>query len=208
MTVHYAWLKGVRDRSLVIFALIPPMQFTAMVIGFSLDKRHLTYPFIGPDWAGDFPGLAILIPAVVGSCSAFWMLRSEVATRAIDSFVVASRPVAVIAALVVTGTVTAAAGWLGGLAAILMLTADLPANLLTLASSGALAALAGASLGALYVTILPQPGMLVWAVVAGLPLGPWIFDPASRSHLIPIALVVSIVAMAASTFLLRRRCAS
>jgi hypothetical protein len=206
--LHYAWIKGMRDRSLLIFALIPPIQFTFMVLGFSVAMRNLSYPFTPPDWTGDFPGFAIVFPSLFGSISAFWALRAEVATRAVDSFVVASRPIAVIGALVVIGTVTGAGGWIGGLVTIVALTADLPANVLSLASNGALAALAGASLGALYVTILPQPTMLIWAIVAGFPLAPWIFSPASGPWLMPVALSVSVVAVVTSTLLLRRRCAS
>lgn len=206
--LHYAWLKGMRDRSLPIFALMPVMQFAAMIIGFSAFRGHLSYPFAGPDWTGDFPGIAIVLPSTISSICAFWIFRAEVATRAIDSFVVASRPLAVTGALVVIGFVTAVVGWLGGIATIVMLTGEIPGNLLSLVTNGTLSALAGASLGALYVTILPQPSMLVWALVAGLPLAPWIFDPASRSHLLPVALAVFFVATTSSTFLLRRRCAS
>lgn len=206
--LHYAWLKGWRDRSIPVFALIPTVQFTFMVIGFSVATGHVSYPFTSPDWTGDFPGVAILIPSVIGSLSAFWTFRAEVATRAVDSFVVASRPAAVTAALTVVGTVTAVSAWIAGLATIVLLTADLPAGFVSLLINGALGALAGASLGALYVAILPQPTMLIWAFVAGTPVAPLIFNPATRRYLVPVALAVTLVAMTSSTFLLRRRCAS
>ncbi len=207
--LHYAFLKGMRDRSLPIFVLMMPVQVAAMIIGYSVINRHLQYPLVGFDWdEGDVAVIAILLPSVVATLSAFWTFRSEVATRAIGSFVIASRPITVVLALIVFAAATATGGSIATTATIAVLTAGLPANLASLAALGILHSFVGASLGALYVTISPQPAMLVWAFIAGFPLAPWILDPASQSRLSMIAAVLSVVCIGVSAFLLRRRCAT
>jgi len=206
--LRYAFLKGMRDRSLPIFFLLEPAQVAAMLIGYSVMNRHLHYPLIMPGDVGDVVGFSVLFPSFVATLSAFWTFRSEVATRAIGSFVVASRPSTVVVALVVFAAATAIGGLIGAITTAAVLTAALPANLASLAPLGVISSLVGASLGALYVTISPQPAMLVWAFIAVIPLAPWIFHPPSTPRLLMIAALVSIVCIGVSAFLLRRRCAT
>ena len=89
-----------------------------------------------------------------------------------------------------------------------LLTGDFPRQLASHWGLGALAALAGAALGTLYVTISPQPAMLGWAFLAGIPAGPLVFLPKHWDRLPVVTLVVTLVCIAASTLLLRRRCAT
>lgn len=207
--MHYAFLKGMRDRSLPIFFLMGPVQLAAMLIGFSLIRRHLHYPLLTPDFdRGDVAIFTIVLPSIVATLSAFWTFRSEVATRAIGSFVVASRPITVVVALIVFAAATAIGGLMAMLGTFVVLLAALPPNLATFAALGVISAFVGGSLGALYVTISPQPAMLVWAFIAGFPLAPWILDPAFRPRLLTIDGIVLIVCIGVSTFLLRRRCAT
>jgi hypothetical protein len=207
--LHYAFLKGMRDRSLPIFLLMMPAQVAAMLIGFSVIKRHLQYPLLGMEWGhGDVVIFSIILPSFVATLSAFWTFRSEVATRAIGSFVIASRPITVVVALIIFAAATATGGSIATTVTIAMLTAALPPEVASFASLGIIASLAGASLGALYVTISPQPAMLVWAFIAGLPLAPWILHPPSEPQLLMIASLLSIVCIGVSAFLLRRRCAT
>ena len=205
--LHYAFLKGLRDRSMPVLFLIAPAQIAAMLIGYSVTHRHLQYPLMTFEWADrDVKGLGIIIPSVVASISAFWTFRSEVATKAIGSFVMASRPVTVVLALIVFAAATATGGLVAAAITVGVLTAGLPANIALLASVGIIAAVLGASLGALYVTISPQPMMLLGAFIAGIPLVPVVFN-AATSRILLNASVLSMVCIAVSTFLLRRRCA-
>ncbi|HUP49786.1 MAG TPA: hypothetical protein VNA04_13450 [Thermoanaerobaculia bacterium] len=207
--LHYAWLKGMRDRSLPVFFAIAPIQIAAMIIGFAVIKRQVRYPLAALNFdEGDIAAITILLPSFVATLSAFWTFRSEVATRAINSFVMGSRPLAVVASLVVFGFATAMAGVAALIATAVILTATVPAAVASMAFTAAVASVAGASLGALYVTISPQPGMLVWTFVAGIPLVPFIFDPANRAELLTVGTVISLVAIGIATVLLRRRCAS
>lgn len=207
--LHYAYLKGMRDRSLPVFLLIPAAQFFAMITAFSGTTGHLRYPLKALNFDhGDLAAMSILLPSVVATMSAFWTFRSELATGAIGSFVIASRPIVVIAALVVFAAATGTGGIFGAVGTIALLTAEFPARLVSMIGTGAMAALSGAALGALYVTISPQPQMLVWSFIAGIPFVPFIFDPANWHRLPPIGLLLAIICIAVSTFLLRRRCAT
>lgn len=207
--LHYAYLKGMRDRSLPVFALMAPVQLAAMTIGFAVATRQLRYPLIALNMdSGDVAAMSILMPSFVATLSAFWTLRTEVATRAIGSFVVATRPVTVVIALVAFATATAIAGMIAAIGAVIILTAQFPEALASVMWLASIASLAGASLGALYVTLFPQPAMLLWSFVAGVPFVPFVFDPANWNRLAVANLILTVICIAVSTFVLRRRCAT
>jgi hypothetical protein len=207
--LHYAWLKGMRDRSVLVFFLIAPIQIAAIIIGISVSNHHIRYPLLPLALdEGDVAVLSVILPYFVAACSAFWTFRSEVATKAIGSFVIGSRPLTVVLALVVFAAATAICGQAALFGVAVALTKTFPASLGSAAFTAAIASVAGASLGALYVTISPQPAMLPWAFLAGIPLTVFIINPASRPHQVPIASLLSIGCVAISTVLLRRRCAA
>lgn len=204
--LHYAFLKGWRDRSLPTFFLIPAAQITAIVIGFSYVKDALHYPFTGfPLDRFDAPIFFVIAPSFIATLSAFWTFRAEIETRAISSFVMASRPASVAAALILFAGATAFAGILLSFAMLVLLVADYPAQFAPLLGLGAVAAMVGASLGALFVTFSPQPMMLM----SGLIVTGIVTTLIYRSVSMPLAGSILVVAcIAASTFFVRRRCAA
>lgn len=207
--LHYALLKGVRDRSLLTFAAIPAANISAVLIAMAVHQKQMVYPLTGVTLDHvDLAVFSILIPSFIATLSAFWTFRSEVATKAIASFVVATRPLVVVTALLITGVATAAVGTIGMLAAIFVLTARFPAEVLTLIVTASIASMVGAAMGTLYVNISAKPEMFVWALLAGIPVAPFIFNPKNQSMLPFVALAVTVVAISVSAFLLRRRCAT
>lgn len=215
--LHYAVLKGMRDRLLPILLLVSPIFAAGTLIGESAARKQLHYPLtVGLDSLGFNP--AGLYALTFSSIVAFWAFRSEVATKAINSFVMASRPIGIVTALVVYGVGIGVATWMGAIAAATALTTKLPSNLASFALEAFIASLFGASIGALAVTISAQPTMLVWAVCAtvGLPLillfdyqrGDLVFELASRTRYLTSQVVVSILCLGIGTFLLERRCAT
>ena len=207
--LHYAWLKGTRDKSLLAFAFVPAAQVAAMLIGRAIYMRHVDFPLLAPGLdRADIRTISILIPWFIAVLCSFWIFRVELATNVITSFVVASRPLLVVLALVLLGTLIAVLGLFGGLAMIALLTGDFPQQLASHWWLSALAALAGAALGTLYVMISPQPAMLGWAFLAAAPAGPLLFVPKHWDRLPPVSLLVTLICVAASTLLLRRRCAT
>lgn len=214
--LRYAILKGMRDRLLPILLLGSPILAAAALISLALSEGQLHYPLsVRLDSLGD---PARLFALTFASLTAFWAFRSEVATRAINSFVMASRPVHIVVALILYGTVTGIAVWLGAIVTAAALTTELPVNLTWFAIETVIASLFGASIGALAVTISPQPTMLVWAICAtlGLPVvllfdaqrGELVFEVTTRARYLTSELVVSILCLGIGTFLLERRCAS
>ena len=207
--LHYAWLKGTRDKSLLVFALIPAAQVAAMLIGYSILTRQGDYPIRMSGLDGtDIATMSIMIPWFMAVLFTFWIFRVELATNAIASFVVASRPLFVVLALIVLGTLVAVLGRFGGLAMITLLTGEFPRELASHWWLGAMTGLAGAALGTLYVMISPQPAMLGWALLAAVPAAPLVFIPKHWDRLPAVTLFVTLVCIAASTLLLRRRCAT
>jgi hypothetical protein len=207
--LHYAWLKGMRDRSLPVFVAMAPVQIAGMLIAMNIFEKQFRYPLPAPRWdRGDMAVIWLLLPAFIATLSAFWTFRSEVATKAIGAFFMGSRPVTIVFALIVFAALTAIAGIVAMLGVVLVLTAGLPPGWESFVLTGIFFAVGGAALGALYVTISPQPAMLVWAFLAGIPFLPLIFDPNLRSQVLLFGPVLWILSIGVSTFLLRRRCAT
>lgn len=206
--LHYLYLKGVRDRSLIIFLLIGPVWATIMLIAVAIALHHVHYP-LGPELPIKeeifFSGV---LGSWVASISAFWSLRSELATKAVSSFLLARRPISIAVALVIFATATGVASIVGAVICAGVLWAAVPPGLFSIAFALVIVSLASASLGALYVTISPQPMMFVWAQIAGIPLAPWLVNPSNWPRLMMIAPVVTIVCTVVSAFLLERRCAT
>ena len=208
--LHYAFLKGLRDRSLPIFFLLMPVQIAAtMIAGGLMIRRRLRYPVIELSTfdANDVMIFSFVVPWMVATLSAFWTFRSEVATRAISSFVIGSRPLSVVLALVAFAATTATAGLIAAAAMAALLLGTIPPFLASTVWVGTLFSIMGASLGALLVTISPQPAVLVWSIVVMFPLASRIVAKTPSLQAASTALVAA-AAIAVSTFLLRRRCAS
>lgn len=207
--LHYAWLKGTRDKSLPAFALVPAAQVAAMLIGYAIVTRRADYPIAFSELDGtDVAMMSIFMPWFMGVLCSFWMFRVELATNALTSIVIASRPLVIVLALILLGAVTAILGLLGALGMIGLLTGELPRQLVSSVGFGAVAAVAGASLGTLYVMISPQPAMLGWTLIAAAPMAPLLFVPKHWDRLPLASLFITLICIAASTLLLRRRCAT
>jgi len=204
--LHYALIKGLRDRSLPVFVLIGPMGITMAVIGVSLAAGHRDYPlYTLSDFAdGLFAGV---VAVTIAGMSGFWMFRSEVATKAIGSFVIASRPIKAFAALVLFAAMTGMLSWAGTTAMHALLTLRRP-ELAAAFGMMAIETLAAASAGAMLVMISSQPTMLVWACIASAVFVPWYVNPTSRPQIVMIAPLVVIVCSITGTLLLERRCAA
>lgn len=205
---HYTFLKGMRDRSLPVFLLWGPVYATAALIGVSVAQGRLHYP-LSPQWdIKDELFFALMTATVIATLSAFWTLRTEVATKAIGSFLMATRPISVVVALVVFAAATGVATEIGMIVVSAVVRAALPANLVPIVLATVILSLAAASMGALCVTISPQPAMLIWAFCGSLPLVAWMANPSNWPRLVMIAPVIAILCTAISAFLLRRRCAT
>ncbi len=210
--LHYAVLKTRRDGSLFLFLFAPAMVIAAL-LGTSIAELRFEYPFALSRHMTQMQN-AKLLTSIVGAgalmfgiISAFWTYRAEIATRSIASFVVASRPVTVIAALIVWGTLTVIAAWICGVAVVVLLTAAAPPHLPILFGGLVAVGMALISVAALIVTVAPKPENLIWSYLAMVIFVRWI---EKLPDLPEIALAAALFAICTSLsiFFLRRRCAT
>lgn len=210
--LHYAVLKTRRDGSFFLFLFAPAVVIAAL-LGTSIVELRFEYPLALSRHMSAMQNARALATMVGGTAimfgliSAFWTLRAEIATRAIASFVVASRSAAVIASLIVFGMLTAIAAWISGIAVVILLTAAVPPKLPLLFAGGLAVALALTGVATLVVTVAPQPANLIWAYFSMFVFVPW-FERGPDVKLGVLAATVFVLSTTLSTYFLRRRCAS
>ena len=206
--LRYLLLKSLRDSSLVAFVITPALVPAAALIGVTVD-RHFTYPFyMNPHYrAVDNAVLASTISMAMAvafaGIAAFWVLRSEIASRSVNAFVFGLPPSRIALTLVLFGAGIGLAGWLGGLAVSCVLTGAVPPNLLLLALKSVVAFVAGSAVGAFAVAVSPQPAMIVSTYAAAA-----LFITGGGGQQMALAIVISIVFAALAAVLLERRCAT
>ena len=211
--LHYALLKSLRDRSLGIFVLGPALVIAASLLGATI-VEGFRYPFYVSrqmSAAQNAEMVALILTFFVmmfGTVAAFWTFRPEVVTKTIGSFLMARRPLTVALAQVTFAAVVTFSAWLAGMLIIAALTSALPPAIGWFAVGAAIAALAAASIGALVLTISPQPAMVLWAILGCTALLPLLVHPVIRPKLLYLVPVMAILFTAVSASLLERRWAS
>ncbi len=215
--IRYAYLKSLRDSSLIAFIIIPMLFPLAAMVGITLDlaiaKGHPVYPLFmnvhfSPEQnatlAGQITtGICVLFTVI----TAFWTFRSEIATRSVGSFLFATRPLTLALALILFAAAIGLAGWIGGMAMIGVLTTAIPPHIALMALKVAAGTLAASALGTLVVTISPNPGMIIGAYLVCIASVVWVEKSKSSSQLIA-AVAVAIICAGFAAFLLERRCAT
>jgi hypothetical protein len=211
--LRYAYLKSLRDSSMIAFVGLLMMFPVAALGGATLGKGHLHFPFYmdaqfspvqNATLAGQMTtGLCVLFTVI----TAFWTFRPEIATRSIGSFLFAARPLTVTVALILFAAAIGLAGWIGGMAMISVLTTAIPPQLAMMALKVAVGTLAASAFGTLIVTISPNPGMIIGAYLGCAVSIVWVAKAKSSSQLI-VAVAVAIVCATLAAFLLERRCAT
>jgi len=215
--LRYAYLKSLRDSSLIAFILVPMFFPLCAMFGITLDlmfaKGHPVYPMYmdvhftplqNAKMAGQITSGICVLFAVITS---FWTFRSEIATRSVGSFLFATHPLTLAVALILFAAAIGLTGWIGGIAMIGILTTALPPQLALLALKVVAGTLAASAFGTLVVTISPNPGMIIAAYIACVFAIVWIEKSKSSSPVIA-AVAVAIVCAALAAFLLERRCAT
>jgi len=212
--LHYAFLKSTRDRSLAVFLLGPALVIAASLLGATIAQGGPIYPLhmsrqMSATQNAEMAALVLAFFAMMfGTVAGFWIFRTEVATKTIGSFLMARRPIAVSLAQVTFAAAIGFGAWVLGTITVALLTSALPPAIGWFAVGVAVASIAAASIGALVVTISPQPAMMPWAILVCTPLLPLLVNPAVRPKLLYVVPAVAILVIAVSAFLLERRWAS
>lgn len=211
--LHYNFLKGWRDRSIVAFLALPSLIPIAALVGGSLTKRlPLRYPlameprFTAVQNAALIGEIASILCALFTVLPSFWTLRTEIASRSVSSFTMAARPLMVVAMLVGYAALIGYSAWLISMTFVGVLTTALPPHLALLGLKVGIAALLASSVGALAVTISPQPAMMIGAFNSAFVIVPLFAKSATTTYLIA-ALLAALISIAIAAVLLERRCA-
>jgi hypothetical protein len=209
--LRYMTIKSMRDRSLPGLVLMPILWPALVMLGNSVYSRSLHYPLtLNPKLSA--VGNATLIAQIMGgailllaSIAAFWTLRPEVASRSIGAFVFGARPLTIVSALVVYATTIGIAGWIGSALVISVLSGAVPSHLVAFTLRLVAMTVAMSTAGALMVMISPAPATVLGAYVAAVAFLLVERQPAWQVY---IAVGVTLVCTAVSTFLLERRWAT
>ncbi|HZP92322.1 MAG TPA: hypothetical protein VFB20_05510 [Burkholderiales bacterium] len=216
--LRYALLKSWRDRSLVAFMVWPVLSAVGPWTAMTLQRHVGARMGPSPDEVVQISGMIGAMTGIsLASMFAFWTFRGEVATRAIGAFLFATRPLTVIASLIVFGT-------LGGLASTLIAEGTLgvliggipPIHLGSVVLRVVVSSFTGAALGALAVTISSQPTMMIgalWATYGILTIPLIVKSESIERHVATLPeyvyfVAVAIMATGLAAFLLERRCAT
>jgi len=211
--LRYAYLKGLRDSSVIAFLAIEMLIPVAALGGVTFGKGHFHYPLyleahFSPAQNATMAGqITTAICVFFTVITAFWTFRSEIATRSVGSFLFAMRPLTLALSLILFAAAIGVAGWIGGMAMIGILTTAFPPQIALMALKVVAGTLAASAFGTLVVSISPNPGMIIGAYVACVVLTVWVEKSKSSIQLIA-AVALAIICAAFAAFFLERRCAT
>jgi len=203
-----------RDKSTMIFLFTPITFVVASLLGVTLASGHPTFPFYySLEWspaqnASHVAFMATLCAVCFASLSSFWMFRSEVATNAMGSFILAKRPILIALAMNVYSSVIAVISWGIGVTAGIILTGAMPPDLSSLTVAVFIVSVAASALGSLTVMISAQPQMLIGAYCGSCLFLPFLVMQSNRPKVMLIAAATAVIGTTVATFLLERRCAT
>jgi hypothetical protein len=202
--LRYAFLRGLRDSTLITLLVSPTVMVAAPAVVVWLTGRSIEMP------PADATSALILFQAgLMGSLASFMAFRTEIATRAIGSFVLAARSWLI----PVAGTIY---GWIVGTIASTMCAASMfatgwgvPADLRSVMVNVVAITLAAAALGTMGVMISSSYSTVGW-VYAGLVamIGLVQADDAASGIEILAVLLAALISIGVAAVIVERRCAT
>jgi len=210
--LRYAWLKSVRDSSLMAFVLVPMFAPAAALCGATLGKGWHYPMFMEVRYTPQQNAELAVTLGMAGAMffaaiAAFWIFRPELATHSIGSLAIAARPFRLVAVPALYGGLIGILAFIGSVGIVCLLTAAVPSHLASMALRLIAATLAAGAAGVMAVTISAQPPMIIGACLASAALTPVIDKPASWLQ-IPVAIAAIAICISIAAFLMERRCAS
>ncbi|HUP61046.1 MAG TPA: hypothetical protein VNA69_11565 [Thermoanaerobaculia bacterium] len=212
--LRYAVVKSLRDHLLAGLLLAPLVLTVSPMLGVAAIgavRGDSFYPFhipaATPAATGSiFATVTAIVSAFVAGVGAFWIFRSEIASRAVNFFFLARHPRAVSGASTVYGFAAGMLAYGAARVSVAALTASpQPAakELLTVTAT----ILIGSSLGSLLVAISAEPAILV-PVYAGVMISSISLLESADLQRIAVAVAFALALIQAAPIVLRRRCAS
>jgi hypothetical protein len=144
---------------------------------------------------------------IFASIASFWVFRPEVITHSVGSLALATRPLRLVAAPIVFGAGIAFCAWVGSVGLVALLTTATPQHLGLMTFRVAAACVGASAAGVMFLTISPQPGMIIASYLSCLVLVP-VIEKSKPWIQLSFPLVAIVVCTAIAAFLMERRCAS
>jgi hypothetical protein len=210
--LHYNFLKSWRDASLIAFLIMPALLPAAGLIGATFSKGFHYPLFMGAHYtaaqsAAEATEVASLMTVFFATIPAFWVMRTEIATHSVASLSMAARPLTIVLSIIGYAATIVYFAWVIGVLSVGVLTTAMSPTLATQALKVVVLTLGSSALGALAVTISPEPAMILAAYLTS--FGALLLFEKKKA-LAPQLLaygIGAIVFVALATYFLERRCA-
>jgi hypothetical protein len=209
--LRYALLKSAREKFLAALLVAPAVMLVAPFLG-GLAAAALMGPgsalrpkdFGTTHWAGMMATVGAVISSLSAGVGGFWIFRREMANHSLGSFALAARPHAIALAATIYGTAAGMASFLILAGCTSILTGHLPPHA-TVFLFALVSSLAASALGAALITVSSETTMLVPVYAGSLVIAMLVATKGTIFLL--AALAASVLFAAASSMLMRRRCA-
>ena len=213
--LRYAIMKSMRDHLLAGLLLAPLVLASAPMLGMavgSMFRGEPVYPFHVPESSPQgtfdtFGVVAMIVSALVAGIGAFWIFRSEIASRAVHFFFLAHPPRAVSATSAIYGFVVGLLAYSISRTAITLMTAAPQPHAARDFAVAAVAIWIGSALGSLLVAISSEAAILVIAYAVVIVATVQLLQSVTVVRM-GIAILFAAVLLQAAAIVLRRRCAS
>jgi hypothetical protein len=213
--LRYALMKSTREHLLAGLLLAPLVLAIAPMLGLAainLFRGWPVYPFHLPDATPEktfeiFGVVVLIVSALAAGVGAFWIFRSEIASRAVHFFFLAQHPRAVPAASATYGFIAGVIAYSIACTAITLLTGAASLNAARDLAIAVASIWIASALGSLFVAISSEAAILVVLYAGVLAASTALLQHANVLRVV-IAVLVAAALLPAAAIVLRRRCES
>jgi hypothetical protein len=212
--LRYAFVKGFRDHSLLPVLLGPLVMMASPILGVGIfesmrGRGGFPFAFYKGSTAPQIAAITLIAAGVAilaGGIAAFLSFRSEIMSHSIGFLVLARRPVEIVAAAAIAGTLVGVTSFAGCVAAIALLMGGISHGVLFVFAMTAVGSLVISSAGILLVSISFDTGMILPLAAVAIPVAIFVLDSHDAIRSAWAGAAALVLALAAS-FVLERRCA-
>jgi hypothetical protein len=213
--LRYALMKSKREHLLASLLLAPLVLAVSPMLGVAANNMFRggpVYPFHLPQMTPEstleiFGTVVLVVSALVAGAGAFWIFRSEIASRAVHFFFLAQHPRAVSAASAIYGFVTGVLAYGIALTALRLLTGAPQQHFARDLVVAVVSIWIGSALGSLFVAISSEAAILVLLYAGVVAASTTLLRTANVIRVV-IAILAAAALLQAASIVLRRRCAS
>jgi hypothetical protein len=212
--LRYALLKGFREKSLIPILFGQSVMIGASLLGtgtIAILKGHsryavALYPGSAAQQATEIAYVAAALAALTAGVAAFTLFREEIENHSIGFFVLATRPMAIVAAATLCGALIGIGSFAAAIAVTALLTFNITMQLGMIGALTIVLCFFGGALAVFLGAFSADFGMLIPFGAVTVAASVFLLNTRTAT-MSAAALVISVILMAASSPLLERRCA-